>query len=341
MPRILGLGLVALDLIVEHYETHRQVLLGGGGTCANVLAILARAGWKADLAGALDNSAWSELMRKDLQGAGVETTGVRTQAGAAPSLIVEHLARSGAAKGKHWFQVYGAKSGQDWPGLHAAPDCAVRSAISALRDQDVLFVDRLSDAVLELAHQAKARNVVVVYEPSSRTDRPWVSEMLVLADVVKYSSERADALGVKPAEIDANLTMVTDGPRGAAWRLGGVKGQWQHQPAIYSEGVVDTCGAGDWYTAGLLMGLCGKRPHRNAAMLTPERVAHAAEGASMLAAWSCGYVGARGALYDAHVADFKAKISSLYQANPSLHGRLPRPNVPAAYRQEVSSLYRS
>ena len=337
MPRILGTGLVALDLIVEHYDVRRRVLLGGGGTCGNVLAILARAGWQSSLVGALDESAWSSLMRRDLELAGVETKAVRRQSGATPSLIVEHLARTGEAAGRHWFQLYGSKDEGDWPGLCAAPDQAVRDGAPAVCGRDVFFVDRLSSAVLELAHLAKAQGVTVVYEPSSRHDRQWMADMLTLADVVKYSSERADALGVAPSEVDADLMLVTDGPNGAAWRIGGRTGEWRHQAAVHAPVVVDTCGAGDWFTAGLLMGLYRDRAGSKVPF-DPTIIACAVTGASMLAAWSCAYVGARGALYDAHVADFKARIRPLFGAARAAHDALTRPAVPAAYRQEVSSL---
>lgn len=337
MPRILGTGLVALDLIVEHYDTHRQLLLGGGGTCGNVLAILARAGWQSSLVGALDGSAWSNLMRRDLELAGVETKTLRRQPGAAPSLIVEHLARTGEAAGRHWFQLYGSKDECDWPGLRAAPDQAVRDGAPAVRGQNVFFVDRLSSAVLELAHLARAQGVTVVYEPSSWHDRPWVADMLAVADVVKYSSERADALGVAPSEVDADLILITDGPNGVAWRTGGRAGEWHHQAAVRAPIVVDTCGAGDWFTAGLLMGLCRERAGAKIP-LDPAVVACAVTSASMLAAWSCAYIGARGALYDAHVADFKARVRPLFGGSHTEHNALSRPTVPTAYRQEVSSL---
>lgn len=340
MPRIVGTGLVALDFIVQYYEADRQFLVGGGGTCGNVLSVLARAGWQSSLIGALDDSVWSNIMRSDLNAAGVETHGLLREASARPSLIVEHLERSGTTAGRHWFDFVCPRCKSDWPGLHAAPDTAVRKALPAVRGQDVLFVDRLSDAVMDLVRVAKAQGSVIVYEPSAKADRPWVADMLQAADVVKYSDERAAAMGVEPDAIAAQLVVVTAGDKGAWWRLGGVDASWRHQSAMPSTHVVDTCGAGDWFTAGLLHGLYGDTRHPYQP-LSPDDVAFALAGASTLAAWSCGYVGARGALYDAAQDELAEYIGTL-TAGSALHRPQPRPMhrplLPDAQCHELASI---
>lgn len=307
MPRILGTGLIALDLIVEHYDTHQALLVGGGGTCGNVLAILARAGWHAHLIGALDHSVWSDILLSDLEHLGVRTEGFVREPDASPSLIVEHLKRSEGSAGQHWFSLVCPRCQNNWPGLRATPDAVVRQSSVARVGQDIVFVDRLSDGVMELAHQAKSEGSRIIYEPSSKHDRPWVEDMLALADIVKYSSERADALDVFEATIMAGLVVVTDGAQGVRWRVGGPAGHWHHRPANPASLIVDTCGAGDWFTAGLLLTLFESSPHPEP-HLVERAVSEAIDHASGLAAWSCGFVGARGALYDVPAAELTHKI---------------------------------
>jgi fructokinase len=340
MPRILGTGLVALDLIVEHYETDQRLLVGGGGTCGNVLAILARTGWQSSLIGAFDDSAWSQIMRDDLRQAGVELHGVMREESARPSLVVEHLERSGASAGRHWFSFVCPRCSGAWPGLRAAPDAAVRRGVPSATGQDVLFVDRLSEAVLDLAKVAKEQGSAVVYEPSSKADRPWLGDMLRLADVVKYSDERAGALDVSAEHIAAPLVVVTSGVQGSAWRFGGRGASWHHQPSQLATRLVDTCGAGDWFTAGLIHALFGGPRHLTADM-TPDGVEFAVAGASTLAAWSCGFVGARGALYDADADELVRQIMPLERGQlPHRVGLRPlnRPPLPSAQCREMASI---
>jgi len=340
MPRILGTGLIALDLIVEHYDTHQALLVGGGGTCGNVLAILARAGWNAHLIGALDHSVWSDILLSDLEHLGVSTEGFVREPDAAPSLIVEHLERSEGSEGHHWFSLVCPRCHSDWPGLRATPDAVVRQSSAAAAGQDVVFVDRLSAGVMELVHQAKHQGSLIVYEPSSKHDRPWIQEMLALADIVKYSAERADALGVAETSIIADLVVVTDGAQGVRWRAGGHVGTWRHRPADSTARVVDTCGAGDWFTAGLLLALFGQSLAPEPQFAEPT-VFEAIANASSLAAWSCGFVGARGALYDAPAFELSRQIH--FAAPP--HGgdsdhwpQLRRPALPEADCQALATI---
>lgn len=331
MPRILGTGLVALDLIVEHYDTHQTLLVGGGGTCGNVLAILARAGWHAQLIGALDHSVWSDILLSDLEHLGVRTEGFVREPDASPSLIVEHLKRSEGSAGQHWFSLVCPRCQSDWPGLRATPDAVVRRSTAAGIGQDIVFVDRLSDGVMELVHKAKSEGSRIVYEPSSKNDRPWVGDMLALADIVKYSSERADALGVSEAAITADLVIVTDGAQGVRWRLNGPTGYWRHRPATPASIIVDTCGAGDWFTAGLLLTLFEPSSHSEPHLIE-QTVSEAINRASGLAAWSCGFVGARGALYDVPAAELTHRIRRAGASPGQVEERpqLRRPALPDA-----------
>jgi fructokinase len=338
MPRILGTGLVALDLIVEYFDSGRKVSAGGGGTCGNVLSILSRAGWQSSLVGALDNSVWSKILRADLVAAGVATQGLVEADSARPPLIVEHLDRCGEFAGSHWFNFICPLCRSDWSGFPETTDRVVRQAFPAVGGQDVLFVDRLSEVTMDLVRLAKEQGSSIVYEPSVKADRPWISDMLAMADVVKYSDERADALGVSAGDIDAALVIVTAGARGSAWRLGGLDGPWQQQQARPATSVVDTCGAGDWFTAGLLHGLFGES---HPAELNFDQVAFAVEGASALAAWSCGYVGARGALYDADEQTLIRRLAPLQRGPRPHRAALPplhRPTIPDAQCREIASI---
>src|SRR5262249_4138941 len=90
------------------------------------------------------------------------------------------------------------------------------------------------------------------------------------ADVVKASVEDVVFLGGGPRpNWPAPLTVVTGGTAGYAARFAGT---WRDYPAAPTE-VVDTIGAGDTFTAGLLDGLAGAgllSPAVLAAAVAPE-----------------------------------------------------------------------
>ena len=73
MPRLVGTGLLALDLIVQHDADGQRLSASGGGTCGNVLAILARLGWESSWLGAMGPSAPGCMLIEEMQRGGVQT----------------------------------------------------------------------------------------------------------------------------------------------------------------------------------------------------------------------------------------------------------------------------
>jgi fructokinase len=83
--------------------------------------------------------------------------------------------------------------------------------------------------------------------------------LLERADLIKCAAEEAEWLfcSSDPAALAAALprrpdVLITDGPRPLRWCVAGEVGQRD----VYAVPVVDTTGAGDAFTAGLLHGLC-------------------------------------------------------------------------------------
>jgi fructokinase len=173
----------------------------------------------------------------------------------------------------------------------------------------VFFADRLSDEILELAQSARRNKAFIVYEPSDPSDAPWASAMLALADMVKYSDERVDGLGWL-ADGDY-LEIRTKGAEGLQWRWGRHDvHQWQSMTSTRVANVVDTCGAGDWLTSGILIGLL-ERGDTDTRWNGTEAMEQILRRAQQLAAWSCGYAGARGALYESGPAVARAIVQHL------------------------------
>jgi fructokinase len=91
------------------------------------------------------------------------------------------------------------------------------------------------------------------------------------------------------------LDIRTNGADGLCWRWPALGiARWRSMSGAPTGRIVDSCGAGDWLTAGILVGIRGLGwPDGVPAV---ERILRQAQG---LAAWSCGFAGAKGALYEA------------------------------------------
>lgn len=292
-PSVLGLGLLALDVLITS-GSRSAASTRAGGTCGNVVAILATLGWRASIAASLDCSLAARRVLDDLEEAGVLTDLIDHE-GSTP-VVVEHLELD-VHRPRHWFSF-------ECPSCGAAFSRDVRSAalsselIHTARRSDVVFVDRLSADIVGVLSTARCAGSTIVYEPSDARDTLWLDDALDHVDVLKYSADRrpfADEL-----EGFGGLVVETLAADGLRWRWinRGVL-SWEQLPAPRDpDPILDTCGAGDWLTAGMLV----YAQHRGGlAELDAEHAQAMLRHAQRLAAWSCSFVGARGAQYEAPV----------------------------------------
>jgi fructokinase len=240
-------------------------------------------GWHAIVAGPGEPSAALNRLREDFARCGVDYLAAYPTA--VPVILQELQAR-----GRHRFRYACPHCGQTTSQYRRHEEVATLRLDEGVHGANVFFVDRLSSGVLELARRARMRGGFIAYEPSDPMDGPWLEEMLGLADLVKVSDQREADL---PPLSSRGLQIHTRGADGLRWRwLARGHAQWQSLPAMPAARVIDTCGAGDWLTAGILMALS----EFNMAPSGPALI-DALMRAQALAAWSCGFAGARGALY--------------------------------------------
>ncbi len=299
MPRLIGTGLLALDLIVQHGPDGQQLSASGGGTCGNVLAILARLGWQASWLGSMEPSAPGRMVLDEMHRGGVDT---HTSHDDAPApIFAHHIHIDADGNARHWFSDACPVCSRRLPRYARPSDAWLRRQTRHVRDADVFFADRLSAGALELAQLAHERGALVVYEPSSASDAPWMADMIAIADIVKFSSDRASALRDSAPPNERTLWVETRGRDGLRWSLGRVGAHHAVIPAVHNPAAIDTCGAGDWFTSALLFGLAQMQKKPAPADLTYSQLAALMQRATSVAAWSCGFLGARGGLYDAPV----------------------------------------
>lgn len=311
-PKIFGAGLVALDLVVGA-DPQSPVRSWAGGTCGNVLSILAYLGWDAYPIARMNGDPASERVRADMARWGVRLDFASCSPTAHTPIIIQEIRRGRDGKPKHRFSWSCPQCGQWLPGFKAVTAEAAKMVAPALSSASVFFLDRLSRATLELAAQAAEQGAVVVFEPSGRTTDRLLSEAIRLAHVVKYADQRL--AGVQGAMQEGAATIVevqTLGEQGLKYRhrFGKSPSDWTHLDAVAAPRLADTCGSGDWCTAGLIAkaaagGQAGLRRSGARGVRAALRYGQA------LAAWNCGFEGARGGMYAMDRKAFDEQISAL------------------------------
>lgn len=297
-PVVMGTGLLAMDILLAGGPPS----VAAGGTCGNVLTILSWMGWSALPVARLNGDPAGKVVREDLRRFGVRLD-LAEQAPAKPTpVIIERLRRGANGDGVHRFSV-SCPTCRAWlPRYQPVPSGAVRKLLDEISPPQVFFFDRLSRGALLLAEWTAESGGLVWFEPSRLADYRLFDEVLAVTHVLKYSRERLPELASRPVRADGPLLEIeTAGAEGLRYRAGGPDEErpWCPLPAVPTPSVVDTAGAGDWFSASMIHEI---GPDARAALsLLVGRgatgLAQSIRRAQASSSVACGYAGARGAMY--------------------------------------------
>ena len=314
--KIFGTGLIALDLVIGP-DPDTPIRNSTGGTCGNVLSILAYLGWDAYPIARMDHDAASERIRADMGRWGVclDWTGCKPTVPA--PIIVQRIRRGPGGRREHRFSWSCPHCGGSLPAFRPVTLKAADGIKSSLGRASVFFLDRLSRAALTLAAEACARGALVVFEPSGRGNEKHVAEAIKIAQIVKYADDRLSQMhGVMSGDSATLLEIQTLGAEGLRYRhrLDGGVSHWMRLGAVPVRNLADTCGCGDWCTAGLIdrVGRGGRDHLREAGA---SGVRDALRYGQALAAWNCGFEGARGGMYVVSRKEFEEQIADILRGD--------------------------
>lgn len=284
---IVGMGRMTLDVIVRDAALPRAQ---AGGTCGNVLAILAYLGWEAWPIADLGDDDPGRRFLRDLTRWGVRDDLIVTTAD--PSPVILHRIEGD----RHSFEQRCPRCGGKLRYYEPMPIELVRGVMGRLSSARVFFFDRDSDGALLVARHYRERDAIVMYEPNYVGPEVELAEMLAVTDVLKYAAGKLPGLGDRVS--GPGLVIETRGEEGLRYRRAG--GAWHHLPAIAVPVVRDAAGAGDWTTAGFLHG-------REKGLAAGE----ALRLGQALAAWNCAFEGARGGMYAVSRERFREDVARL------------------------------
>lgn len=314
-PTILGTGLVALDVILSA-ESKSPPTFAAGGTCANVLTALSYLGWQSFPVARLGRDTASKLVRSDLAKWKVKLDFASQTPTTQAPIIVQHIRRNKHGQPTHRFAWMCPECGTWLPAFRpitmAGAEVVAEAAAARVPKvaPSVFFFDRVSPGALSLAKTFFERGALIVFEPSANGDLHLLPQALRLAHIVKFSRERMPGLLQDfRAARNSLLDIETLGNRGFRYRtsLGRARNVWHRVDAPQLPSVVDTAGAGDWFTAALLnetarVGVEGLEG------LRVKDLTNALLRAQIAAGWTCQFEGARGGMYQVSPAAFKKMI---------------------------------
>lgn len=302
-PKILGTGLIALDIILD---AHKQLLgYGLGGSVGNVLSILASLGWSSSPIGKLGCDVAAEIILDEFRSLNANLELIVQEHSVPTPVIYQHqLDWEGGKTHKFSFAcpVCGVKRPWHAPKIDLPPP----EILDAIHP-NVLYMDRATALGIQVARYYKHRNVMIFFEPSEVGNDPELfRQALAVADVVKYADDRLEDLEAYDRS-HVFVEICTKGSAGLRYRAPSLDTDWVDLDAYNAPHIVDTSGAGDWCTSGLLYYLFKKDPNCSIARVSYNRLNEALRFGQALSALNCMAMGARGLAKALH----KKKINML------------------------------
>ncbi len=296
-----GTGFIVLDVIRNSVGATATEKRFAGGSCGNVLTILAYFGWDANAVGRIgDDHAGRELIA-DLGKWGVETDLLQVEVGRGTPIIVQENYLDAKGRPRHRFSRACPVCGATLPAYRPLLTSEAGAIAAKLPSHSVFYFDRVAPGTLELAQKSRANGALVVFEPSGIKDERLFAECLSAAHVVKYANDRIEGVHDVVAKAKVPVEIETLGAKGLRLRVrrNGRLGEWKDVPAFSAPELRDAAGAGDWTTAGLIHGLMTGGTSVDQIVADADAVVLATRLGQALAALNCGFEGARGLMYAA------------------------------------------
>lgn len=286
-PKVVGTGLVALDVLLEdRYRSSDSAL---GGSTGNVLAILAFLGWTSVPVARLGRDAAATRIRDEFLSLHADTRFLKEEETTSTPVVYQW---PGFGEKTHRFSFSCPVCGVKRSFVPSNDTAHCKHVLAGVDSPDVFYFDRVTPWALLLAEEFKQRGALVMFEPSSVDgDGPTFQRAIKASHILKYADERIDRLEAFDRS-NLDLEIQTAGADGLRFRRPALRDElWHWLDALKVVTVEDTAGAGDWCTAGLLHYLCEKKGQDASSMPT---LARALRYGQTLAALNCMYPGARG-----------------------------------------------
>ena len=298
-----GTGFVAMDVVDVDGDTFAAV----GGSCGNVMAILAWLGWTTRPIARLGDDATGGFIREELLRLGVDLRCVTAEKEMRSPIVLQRFVLAPDGTRTHRFSLTCPGCGRWLPRHRPVTLAQWKSLASEDESPEVFYFDRVSPASLRIAQDARDGGALVVFEPSSVEEESKFQRAVDTCHVLKYSHERLGHVPDLPFATSPALIVETRGASGLRYRW---SGEWSQLDAFRVEDVVDAAGCGDWCSAMFIHSL-GRGGARNFLGLAGETVERVLRECQAAAAINCGFRGARGAMQVLGIDELNEKLQAL------------------------------
>lgn len=312
MKKCTGTGLIALDILIKgKADTNPKIFVGG--SCGNVLSILSFLNFESFPIARLGDNDATDLIIEDLERWGVNSDFIEREDKGSTPIIIHRILESPENEPKHRFEFKNPSNGKWLPSFRPVLAKNVESISKKLPKTDVFYFDRVSRSSIELAKNAKNQGSLIFFEPSSNRETKQFEECLEICDVVKFSDERIKSYKQDYKNIQTTLEIETSGKNGLNFRYKSDK--WTNLDSFSIKKAVDTAGAGDWCSAGIIDYLISNT-NSNIENLDNEEVFNALRYGQALGSLNCLFDGARGLMYQIDKSQFDISIDLVLHRQP-------------------------
>ncbi|MGI8583301.1 MAG: hypothetical protein ACR2KX_13965 [Chitinophagaceae bacterium] len=316
-PTCTGVGLLALDIVLNG-DKKKLSKTFAGGSCGNVLSILSFLGWNSYPIARFSNTLATDEIMSDLYKWKVKDDLINIHETGSTPIIIHRILKDKEHNIKHRFEFKIPGTTKWFPGYKSVLKLQVPGIIDLRESSNVFYFDRVSRAAIDLAKHYKESGSLVFFEPSSYKEDKQFVEAILLADIIKFSSDRMRNYSEKFPEKQAFIEIETLGSEGLIYRTKkSNKYDWTFLPAIKLSKIADSVGAGDWCSSGIIhfLGRNGSHSLKNS---TIDDIENALEFGQLLGAMNCLFEGARGLMYNLDVPSINAYFSRLQKKDENL-----------------------
>ena len=213
-------------------------------------------------------------------------------------VIIHRILRDSDNQPKHRFEFKVPTTGVWLPSYKSVLSNKVQDLINFPEIPRIFYLDRISRANIDLAKHYKDRGSIIFFEPTSMNEEKQFKECLAIADIVKFSNDRLPAYKEKYPDRQVKIEIETLGANGLLYRSFRNKSDdWKFLKALHIDAAIDTAGAGDWCSAGMIHTLFTPSNNNITDLITNAKLESALKFGQFLSALNCNYYGARGLMY--------------------------------------------
>lgn len=288
-PVCVGAGFVALDIV----ESSVHPFAAAGGSCGNVMAILAWLGWDAKPVARIGADWAGELLTTDMDRTGADTSSFFVEERVKTPIVIERFVEHASGQRSHRFSLTCPECGAWLPRYRALTVSQINEFLIEAPQPKAFYFDRVSPATVKLARWAKDEGAIVIFEPSAIGDERLFQKAVELCHILKFSHDRLGHIHDLAKAPAPRMVVETRGEEGLRVRW---RSRWSDHPAFQVSNLRDAAGSGDWCSAGLIHMLAQKNGAKAFEELRKADLDRAIRFGQALAAVNCSFEGARGAM---------------------------------------------